>query len=327
MSAKDSIAIETCELSKEEFNEFLVLYSIPSSYHVILNKSNQTVLNAPPRYVGLYTHSFSLANLRLRLTKFFCEASLMFLRLNMLLPVDYAKDEEDLSLIPKEPSLAFGTGFPSNRKCKTKGGSSRPPVKRKLDLGSSTARATRAKTSVSKDDLPFLILSDEDKGLFDVPEVKYATACHLKISNITPPAWKNHLDNYMDSKLLDLYDRCYARQAFVDNAVNRRSHELLGVIEKLRGECDMIKERERAREEESEGLQAKCEAAMYNFEKNQTVVASLVSCPWPSWKWQYLDISHDRLLPNIRGGCLKLLATFFMARISLGLLDRLESSS
>nr|GEU98189.1 hypothetical protein [Tanacetum cinerariifolium] len=33
---------------------------------------------------------------------------------------------------------------------------------------------------------------------------------------------------------MDLYDRCYARQAVVDNAVNRRSRELLQVIEKLR---------------------------------------------------------------------------------------------
>ncbi|GJV21665.1 hypothetical protein Tco_1370685 [Tanacetum coccineum] len=31
----------------------------------------------------------------------------------------------------------------------------------------------------------------------------------------------------MDVELLDLHDRCYARQVVVDNAVNRRSHELL----------------------------------------------------------------------------------------------------
>ncbi|GKB68775.1 hypothetical protein Tco_0930187 [Tanacetum coccineum] len=60
MSAKDSIAIQTCELSEEEFNDFLP-------------KSNQTVFDAPPGYVRLYTHSFSLANLRLPLTEFFCE--------------------------------------------------------------------------------------------------------------------------------------------------------------------------------------------------------------------------------------------------------------
>ncbi|GJX30086.1 hypothetical protein Tco_0238165 [Tanacetum coccineum] len=73
MSAKDSITTQTCELSQEEFNEFLALYPVPSEYHVILPKSNQTIFDAPPGYVRLYTHSFSLANLRLPFTEFFCE--------------------------------------------------------------------------------------------------------------------------------------------------------------------------------------------------------------------------------------------------------------
>ncbi|GKC40932.1 hypothetical protein Tco_1053316 [Tanacetum coccineum] len=73
MSSKDSIAIQTCELSEEEFNDFLALYPIPSEYGVMLPKSNQTIFDAPNRYVRLYTHSFSLSNLKLPLTKFFCE--------------------------------------------------------------------------------------------------------------------------------------------------------------------------------------------------------------------------------------------------------------
>ncbi|GKC53155.1 hypothetical protein Tco_1075900 [Tanacetum coccineum] len=73
MSAKDSIATQACKLSKEEFNDFLTLYPIPSEYRIILPKSNQTVFDAPPGYVGLYTYSFSLANLRLPLTEFFYE--------------------------------------------------------------------------------------------------------------------------------------------------------------------------------------------------------------------------------------------------------------
>nr|GEW01322.1 hypothetical protein [Tanacetum cinerariifolium] len=143
-----------------------------------------------------------------------------------------------------------------NRKCKTRRGSSRPLVKRKLAPRSSTAYATHAKTSASKDDVCFLTISNEDEGLSDVPKRKDAIVCHLKILNITHPSCKNHLDNYIDFELLDLPDRCYARQSFVDNVMNRRSCELLGVIEKLRGECDMIKERERARKEEFEGYQA-----------------------------------------------------------------------
>ncbi|GJU15001.1 uncharacterized mitochondrial protein-like protein, partial [Tanacetum coccineum] len=81
---------------------------------------------------------------------------------------------------------------------------------RKIGYDSALAECD-TKTSASKDDVSFLTISDEDEGLSDVPKLKDATACHLKISNITPPAWKNHLDNYMDLELLDLHDQCYAR--------------------------------------------------------------------------------------------------------------------
>nr|GEY19471.1 hypothetical protein [Tanacetum cinerariifolium] len=110
-----------------------------------------------------------------------------------------------------------------DRKCKTRGGSSMPPVKRKLAFGSLNSRATRVKTSTSKDDVHFLIVSNDDEGLSDIPELKDATACHLKISAITPPARKKDSDNQIDVELLDLRDRCYARQAVVNNLVNRRS--------------------------------------------------------------------------------------------------------
>ncbi|GJW25773.1 hypothetical protein Tco_0039584 [Tanacetum coccineum] len=119
------------------------------------------------------------------------------------------------------------------RKCKTRGGSSRTPVKRKLTSGSSSSRTVRAKTSASKDDAPFLSISNDDEGLPDCFELKDANACHLTISAITPPAWKGHLDNQMDLELLDLHDRCYARQTMVDNVVNRRACEFLQVIEKM----------------------------------------------------------------------------------------------
>ncbi|GJR43956.1 hypothetical protein Tco_1312059 [Tanacetum coccineum] len=136
--------------------------------------------------------------------------------------------------------------------------------RRKLAPGSSSSRVTHAKASSSKDDTPFLTVFDDDED---------ANACHLKISAITPLAWKNHLDNHMDVELLDLHDRCYARQAFLDNAVTSRSRELLQAIEKIRGECDVMKEKERAREEECEELRSKCEVTMTDFEKNPTVVA------------------------------------------------------
>ncbi|GJZ79868.1 retrovirus-related pol polyprotein from transposon TNT 1-94 [Tanacetum coccineum] len=276
----------------------------------------QTIFDALPGYVGLYTHSFSLANLRLPLTEFFCECSLVgYLHKFSCVPDPILsaavshhhgnmvsndlrswQAARDLSFLTNEPSPGFGNGSPSvsvntkplkankepviqpvevtansgespkpklfvvhpgsvaawikDRKCKTRGGSSRPP-----------------------DDDPFLTVSDDDGGLPDVLKLKDATSCHLKISTITPPAWKNHLDNHMDVELLDLHDRCYRRQAVVDNAINRRSRELLQVIEKLRGEFDVMRCSERAREEECKGLRVKCEAAITEFEKNPAMVA------------------------------------------------------
>ncbi|GJV13150.1 hypothetical protein Tco_1354691 [Tanacetum coccineum] len=74
MAVKNTLAIQRCELSRKELDEFLSFYPIPSEYRVILPTSTQTILDAPPGYIGLYTHCFSLANLRLLLNDFFCEA-------------------------------------------------------------------------------------------------------------------------------------------------------------------------------------------------------------------------------------------------------------
>nr|GEW81031.1 retrovirus-related Pol polyprotein from transposon TNT 1-94 [Tanacetum cinerariifolium] len=362
MSAKDSIGTQTYELSKEELNDFLTLYPIPSEYHVSLPKSNQTIFDAPP---GL--NPFGCA----KLTTFVACARLMvvsplstsfevitriegwherfFYVQDFIIPAKYSqplyeqnkldsksfkdklplnikdnpmfqrlgryptsvrifpdpiiilavlkpsweygqqrpaimadgkemafrnfiyiKDDEDLSFLPKEPSLGFGTGSPSisvntkplkaneelviepaevtacskeilkpelfvvypvsvaarikNRKCKTRGGSSRPPVKRKLAPGSSTSRATHAKTSSLKYDVPYLTVFDDEEGLLNILELKDATTCHLKISALTPLAWKDHLDNHIDVELLDLYDRCYTRQAMLGIKCTRHSH-------------------------------------------------------------------------------------------------------
>ncbi|GJW95748.1 hypothetical protein Tco_0175420 [Tanacetum coccineum] len=180
------------------------------------------------------------------------------LKANKELMVHPAKVMADSGESPKPELFIVHPGSVAarikDRKCKTRGGSSRPHVKRKLAPGSLISRATRTKTSSLKEDVSFLTVSDDDEVLSDVLELKDATACHLKISAITPLAWKNHLDNHMDLELLDLHDRYYARHAVVDNAVNRRSRELL------------------AKEEEYEGLRVKCEAAMTEFKKNPTVV-------------------------------------------------------
>ncbi|GKC02428.1 hypothetical protein Tco_0994038 [Tanacetum coccineum] len=293
-----------CGLSVKELNEFLSSYPIPSEYDVILSKSTQTIFDAPPGYVG-FVRVFDDPILFLVGLKpsweFDQQRSAIIRWLSGTLSSTemafrnfiYTGDDDDLP--PKdveEPEVQpakvtadsrespkadvfvahLGNVAARIRKHKTRGGSLRPPMKRKLASGLLTSRVVRAKTSASKDDAPFLSISD-DEGLPDCFELKDANACHLKISAITPPAWKGHLDNQMDLELLDLHDRCYARQAVVDNAVNRRAREFLQVIEKMSGEADVIKARERSREEECEGLRVKCEAAMAEFDQNPAVLA------------------------------------------------------
>ncbi|GJT76854.1 hypothetical protein Tco_1043579 [Tanacetum coccineum] len=247
MSAKDSITTQTCEISQEEFNNFLALYPVPSEYHVILPKSNQTVFDAPPGYVGLYTHSFSLENLRLPLIEFFCEVLEYFqVYISRLDPFGCAKLTTFVVICKAygcEPSVDLFRGFfnlcradsiipakypqllPEQNKLDLKsfkdklppnieenpmfqrlsryptspieviadsGGIPKPELfvihPGSLASGSFTSRATRAKTSSSKEDAPFLTISDDDEGLPDVLELKDANACHLKISAITPLA-------------------------------------------------------------------------------------------------------------------------------------------
>ncbi|GKB64811.1 hypothetical protein Tco_0920997 [Tanacetum coccineum] len=314
MSAKDSIDTQTCELSKEEFNDFLTLYPIPFEYHVILPKSNQIVFDAPPGfiYLGLtllvvpssplllscarlmvvipLSTSLEGSSICVELVITHIEAwhERFFYVQDSIIPAKYSqllskknkldsksfkdkvplnieenpmfqclgryptsvrvfpdsilflaclkpsweygqqrpaimaggkemafrnfiltKDDEDLSFFPRNlpralalvPYLFQESSKPElfvvhlgsvaaqikDRKCKTRGGSSRPPVKRKLALGSSTSRATLAKTSSLKDDVPYLTVSDDDEGLPDVLKLKNATVCHLKITSITPP--------------------------------------------------------------------------------------------------------------------------------------------
>ncbi|GJR99463.1 hypothetical protein Tco_0315972 [Tanacetum coccineum] len=135
------------------------------------------------------------------------------------------------------------------RKLKIRGGSSRPPVKRKLVQGTSSSRSVRQKTS-HQIDSSFAVISDDDEGLPNVLELQDATACHLKIYTITPPAWKGHLDNQLDLDLFYLYNYSYARQAVIDNSVNRRAQELLKVVEKMKEECEVLKEREKSKDQE-----------------------------------------------------------------------------
>ncbi|GJW37096.1 retrovirus-related pol polyprotein from transposon TNT 1-94 [Tanacetum coccineum] len=117
----------------------------------------------------------------------------------------------------------------------------------------------------------FLTIFDDEEGLLEAPKLQTTIDCHLMISNVTPLVWKGYLDNRLDAELLDLHDRCYIRKVVVDNAVNQRARELLKMANQMKGECKVLKEREKSRDREDEELRLKCEAAMIKFENNHVI--------------------------------------------------------
>ncbi|GJW99042.1 hypothetical protein Tco_0180850 [Tanacetum coccineum] len=158
-----------------------------------------------------------------------------------------------------------------NRKCRTKG-SMIPPMKRKLVYAISSSRSINQKSFPAKaESSTFLTISDDEEGLPEAPELQTVIDCHLMISNVTPPAWKGHLDHQLEVELVDLHDHYYAKQAVVDNAMNRRAQKLLKVVNQMKDECEVFKEREKARDREYEELRLKCEAAMTEFDNNPAV--------------------------------------------------------
>nr|GEZ42153.1 hypothetical protein [Tanacetum cinerariifolium] len=184
----------------------------------------------------------------------------------------YAKYDEDLFFLPCEPSPRFGTSSTSasinnepllleadpldsaNTKQLVKntadsGGS--PAHEEMLVIGTSSVvgrmkdRKCRTKGFTKP---PFLTIFDDEEGLPDALELQTTTDCHLMVSNIIPLAWRGHLDNQLDAKLLNIYDHCYIKR-----------------------ECDVLKERDKARDKECKKLKAKCEVAMAYFDNNHAV--------------------------------------------------------
>ncbi|GJR65234.1 retrovirus-related pol polyprotein from transposon TNT 1-94 [Tanacetum coccineum] len=80
------------KLFKASFRKLVVDYDIPQDVRVKLSKRNQTIFDAPLGFVGLYTHSFTLSNLRIPLLKFFSEVLNYFkVHISRLNPFGLAK--------------------------------------------------------------------------------------------------------------------------------------------------------------------------------------------------------------------------------------------
>ncbi|GKE65683.1 hypothetical protein Tco_1519844 [Tanacetum coccineum] len=178
-------------------------------------------------------------------------------------PIDVANSEQPVENIAdsggspvRQEKLVIHAGSVAgrikDRKCRTKC-STKSHVKHKLVQVGSSSRSTRQRASPAKARCSmFLALSDNKEGRPDVLEL-------------------GHIDNLVDAELLDLHDRCYARHAVVENVVNQRARELLKVVDQIKGECEVLKEREKARDKECEDLKANCKAPMADYDNNLAV--------------------------------------------------------
>ncbi|GJW19805.1 hypothetical protein Tco_0027241 [Tanacetum coccineum] len=221
MSAKNTLAIQRCELSRKEFDEFLSFYPIPLEYRVILPTSTHTILDAPPGYIDTIVPSkFPQLLLKENMleVKSFKDKIPSGIEQN---PQDvfrsfiYTEEDEDLTFLPKDLSPGFNTGSPSvsintepvktdeepaikpatepatvpvNERVRTTSDSGGVPkdILFLFTLRVLQPELGRGSEKQKEDDTPMLSIFDDDEGLKDCLELKDTTACHLKIPAITP---------------------------------------------------------------------------------------------------------------------------------------------
>ncbi|GJR48120.1 hypothetical protein Tco_1316223 [Tanacetum coccineum] len=126
----------------------------------------------------------------------------------------YVENDEDLSFLPKEPSPEFGTGS-SSVLINTK-----PPVtevKPTEQLIENMADSRDSPVHQEK------LVIHSGSVIARIKDKKCRTRRYLK------PHVKH-------AELLNLHDCCYASQAVVDDAINRRAQELLKVVEQMKRE-------------------------------------------------------------------------------------------
>nr|GEW53409.1 hypothetical protein [Tanacetum cinerariifolium] len=262
---------KTCTLTKAELTKFLTDYGISSEYKVMLPKSNQTIYNAPDEFVGLYTHSFSLANLRLPLLKLFCDVLEYFrVHLSRLNPFGCAKLTTFVVMCKAyggEPSVDLFRGFfnlyPS--------GEWLAFAKRPEEDVPTILEKPITQTAFRN----FLFAEDDEEMTFLPSEPSPGFGCGSPsafINNEPPLLEVDLLDSANPEQLVgNIADSRVLWQAVVNNVVNRRARELLKVVEKMKGECEVLKERERAKDRECEALRMKCKVAMADFDRNHAV--------------------------------------------------------
>ena len=70
-------------------------------------------------------------------------------------------------------------------------------------------------------------------GLLNTKELLNALAFHQLVEKITPPSWREALDNMSMEDLCDLHDKSYTRQVVLDNHMNGRTRDLVRICKEL----------------------------------------------------------------------------------------------
>ena len=114
-NAKFVIREQKCTLSKDDLYAFLEDYPIPKQLKIMLPLKHQAIFDAPRGYVGLYTHAFTLSNLRIPLHPLILEFMQYFkVHISRLNPFGLAKLTTYIVMCKAygyEPSLTVLRGF------------------------------------------------------------------------------------------------------------------------------------------------------------------------------------------------------------------------
>ena len=108
-------------------------------------------------------------------------------------------------------------------------------------------------------------------GLSNTKELPNSFACHRLVEGVTPAGWKRPLDDMSLERLCDLHDKSYTRQAILDNHLNARTRELIQTVKNAKEELSIVVAREKSRELKYAELEAKCDQAAKDLEKNPVV--------------------------------------------------------
>nr|GEW21282.1 hypothetical protein [Tanacetum cinerariifolium] len=236
-------------------------------------------------FVGLYTHSFTHSNLMIPLPKFISydeEPNVELLRgffnlghVDLILYLTELKASWEHS--SREPIIYYrGKGIYSSyfvcysnlsahNFAKNTADSKDSPLEKDnvMLIDISIADTLKNQKTYKACPLCIIYLCLRTEGLCGLPMV---------VSHVTPPFWKHHLKEVSMEKLYDMHDKAYMRQVVLDNVMNRRTREVMSTLSEARTACDTIKERERRKDKEYAKMEAKCNDALKDLEKNPLVL-------------------------------------------------------